>query len=187
MRIQRFTVVLALLPLMMMGSCKEAPETVQVTETRELTMWDDSGLPLVAIMPPEWRQVPSTQHRLVNYRFDKDGEVYLSNARGGVLPNVNRWLGQFGKPPVADINTLPTVDILGKKGVLVEATGRFGGGMGKPPREGAGLIGVVVDFGTNLLTVKMIGSQQSMKEERQRLIQYCENLRYKDAESSGDE
>jgi len=180
-------VISALLPLILMVSCKKAPEKVVVTETRELTMWDQPRLPLIAVMPPEWRQIPGTQHRVLNYRFGESGEVYMSNARGGALPNVNRWLGQFGKDALANLDGLPKVNVLGQQGFLVEATGRFGGGMGKAPREDAALLGVVVDFGSNLFTVKMLGSVEEVNAERERLINYCEQLRYHDAEASESE
>lgn len=159
-----------------MVSCRK-PEKVVVTETRELTMYDLGRDPLVAVMPPEWRQIPGTQLRIFNYRFGVDGEVYVSRARGGVLPNANRWMGQFGKPALADAGKLPKITVLGREGVVVDATGRFGGGMGKPARENAALLGVIVDFGGELLTVKMIGSAEDVAAERERMIKFCENLR----------
>ena len=171
--------LLVLLAVVAVGACKKAPEKVVVTETRELTDWDKPKTLLIPLMPGEWRQVPGTQLRLFNYRFGKDGEVYVSNARGGVLPNANRWLGQFGQQPLASVEGLQALDVLGVKGVLIEAKGAFGGGMGKPSRENAALLGVIVDFGQTLITVKMIGDANEVEAERNRLIQFCETLRFR--------
>jgi len=163
-------------------SCRKVPETVQVTETRELTMWDEGTDPLIAPMPPEWRQIPGTQLRLFNYRFGegaKGGEVYVSRARGGVLPNVNRWLGQFGKPPLESLDDLPKIKVLGLDAVVVSASGKFGGGMGKAEQENAAVLGVIADHGGGLLTVKMIGPADQVAAERERMLKFCESLRIK--------
>lgn len=167
------TGMLVILPF---SSCRK-PERVVVTETRGLTMYDHGRDPLIAVMPPGWRQVPGTRHRIFNYRFGEDGEVYISRARGGVLPNVNRWLGQFGGEPLESLDGLPKVTVLGREGVVVDASGDFGGGMGRPAREGAALVGVLVDFGGELLTVKMVGAADAVAAERERVVAFCENLR----------
>lgn len=161
-------------------SCKSSSDTISVTETRRLTQSDEPRAALIPVMPPEWRQVPSTQMRAFNYRFGVDGEVYISNSRGGVLPNVNRWLKQYGKPEVASVDSFTKVKVLDREGVLVETTGRFGGGMGKPPRENAGLLGAMADFGGSLLTVKMIGSAESVAAERARFLKFCETLKQRE-------
>ncbi|MBK1855021.1 hypothetical protein JO972_08625 [Verrucomicrobiaceae bacterium 5K15] len=167
-------------------SCRKAPEAVEVTETRELTMWDDGTDPLIAPMPPEWRQIPSTQLRLYNYRFgegSQGGEVYVSRARGGVLPNVNRWLAQFGKPEIDSLDDLPKIKVLGLDAVVVSASGRFGGGMGKPAQENAAVLGVIADHGSGLLTVKMIGPADQVAAERERMLKFCESLRIKQSDA----
>lgn len=144
-------------------------------------MWDSGSNPLVPVMPPQWRRVPGTELRLYNYRFGKgsqEGEIYISKARGGVLPNANRWLGQFGQAPLTSTDGLPTVKVLDSQGVLLEATGKFGGGMGKAPIENAGLIGVIADLGSEgLLVVKMIGPAEAVQKEKQRVIDFCQSIR----------
>lgn len=169
-------VALLFVAVLHLTSCEDATEVVQVTETRKLTAWDTPRGKLLPIMPPEWRQVPGTQMRPFNYRFGVDGEVYISNSRGGVLPNVNRWLKQYGKPEVVSVDSFEKMKVFGVEGVLVEATGKFGGGMGKLPRENAGLLGFMVDLDGTLLTVKMIGDAGEVSAERARFIKFCETL-----------
>ena len=157
-------------------SCRDADE-VLVTEQRQLTMADEEIDSLIAVMPPEWRRLPATQFRILNYRFGEDGEVFVGRSRGGVLPNVNRWLGQYGKPPLNSVDELPKIQILGREGVLVSASGDFKGGMGRPARQNAGLAGVIVGTGEQLLTVKMTGDAEAVTAERERLIQFSKELR----------
>ena len=172
-------IILVVLATLAVLSCKPR-EAIEVTETRVLTMWDTQRDPLIAPMPPEWRKVPSTQHRLFNYRFGEGadiGEVYISRARGGILPNANRWMKQFDKPEFTTVDDLPTVKLLNMDGVVVSATGRFGGGMGKPARENAAVLGVIAGGADSLITVKMIGPADLVSAERERLLKFCKNLR----------
>ena len=171
----------------LMVSCRKAPETSQVTETRRLTMWDHSGDPLIAPMPPEWRQVPGTQLRIYNYRFgegSQGGEVYISRASGGVLPNANRWLKQFGAQEVPSVGAFPKVKMLGLDAVVVAASGKFGGAMGRAEQNNAGVLGVIADTGNGLITVKMIGNGDAVSAERERMLKFCENLRIREIKSA---
>lgn len=173
---------IAVLMVPLLVSCRKT-EKVAVTEQRELTMVDEGRSSFIALMPPEWRQLPATQFRILNYRFGEDGEVFVGRSRGGALPNVNRWLGQFGKPAIEGLDDLPKVKVLGEEGMLVTASGDFGGAMGRPARKNAGLAGVVVTLGDQLLTIKMIGDAEAVAAEQERLIQFSESLRIRDAKS----
>lgn len=169
-------------------SCRKAPETIQVTETREMTMWDRGEDSLIAPMPPEWRQVPSTQLRLFNYRFgegSQGGEVYVTKAGGGVLPNANRWLKQFGQPELDSTDGLPTVKLLGVDAVVISASGRFNGGMGQEVQDNAAVLGVIAGSGDSLVTVKMLGPAELVAAERERLLKFCESLRLRKIEEDG--
>lgn len=173
---------LGILVLPLLVSCRKS-DNVVVTEKRVLTVADEANDSLIAVMPPEWRQLPGTNFRILNYRFGQDGEVFVGRSRGGVLPNANRWLGQFGKPAITGLDDLPKVKILGREGVLVIASGDFGGAMGRPARKNAGLAGVIVAVGDQLLTVKMMGDAEAVAAEQERLIQFCGSLRINEADS----
>lgn len=173
---------LGALVLPLLVSCRQS-EKVVVTQKRVLTVADQASDSLVAVMPPEWRQLPGTNFRILNYRFGKDGEVFVGRSRGGLLPNANRWLGQFGKPALSGVDDLPKVEVLGREGVLLTASGDFGGAMGRPARKNAGLAGVIVSVGEQLLTIKMIGDAEAVAAEQERLIQFSESLRIENARS----
>ena len=54
-----------------------------------------------AAMPAGWRAATPSEFRQLNWKVDADpeAECYFTagNLRGGMLANVNRWFGQFGK------------------------------------------------------------------------------------------
>ena len=175
-------ICMSMLTVVLFASCRKA-ENIVVNERRDLVVSDQGNHSLVAVMPPEWRQVPSTEFRMLNYRFGESGEVFVGRSRGGLLPNINRWLGQFGKPAIESADDLPKVSMLGQMGVLVNASGDFAGGMGREARKDAGLAGVIVAIGDQLITVKMMGGAGDVAVEQERLIKFCEGLRIREAGS----
>ena len=163
------------LGIVLLNGCREKAD-VTVRETRPLTTRDapprlfatsDERFsnarpsPVKAETPDGWTVLPATEFRLLNYRFGPSGsgEVWVSSSSGSVQDNVNRWLKQFGAPPLdeAGFKALPTVPLLGTTGVVVKAEGDYLPGMGQPPQTGYALAGVVTEFQGQILTVKMVG------------------------------
>ena len=135
------------------------------------------------VMPDGWKELPGTSIRLLNYAIgpDGNGEVYVSQTRGGMLGNVERWRGQFGIANTVgeDLLEMPRVVLMGAgEGLLVEATGTYSPGMGHPAMPGhamAGVVGVLQDGG--IFTVKMTGPEALVNAERGRLLEFCQTLK----------
>ena len=135
------------------------------------------------VMPDGWKELPGTSIRLLNYAIgpDGNGEVYVSQTRGGMLGNVERWRGQFGIANTVgeDLLEMPRVVLMGAgEGLLVEATGTYSPGMGRPAMPGhamAGVVGVLQDGG--IFTVKMTGPEALVNAERGRFLEFCQNLK----------
>jgi hypothetical protein len=172
------------------SSCDENKEVV-VTETRPTSTRDRSpklfassderfrnakSSPVKADTPDGWLALPSTQFRLLNYRFGESGlgEVWVSISAGSVLENVNRWLGQFDGHMLdqAGLDALRDVPIAGGSGKWVEAEGEYASGMGDPPRPGYALAGVVASINGDILTVKMIGPKEEVLAAREALEKF---------------
>ena len=183
------------LGLVLLNGCREKAE-VTVRETRPLSTRDATPRlfatsderfgnarpsPVKADLPDSWTALPATEFRLLNYRFGPSGtgEVWVSSSAGSVPDNVNRWLKQFGAPPLdeAGIKALPTVPLLGTTGVLVKAEGDYVSGMGQPPQAGFGLAGVVVEFQGQILTVKMVGPAGEVRFGQPALEAFAKSLR----------
>lgn len=187
--------LLVLAAVVLLGACREEDEVV-VTETRRATTKDSSPKlfatsderfrnakpsPIRGDLPDGWREVPSSQFRLLNYRFGETGmgEVWVSISAGTVLDNVNRWLEQFAATQVdaAGLAAMRTIPIMGATGVWVEAEGEYVSGMGSPPQLGFGLAGVVAASGEQILTVKMVGPLAEVEAAKPTLEVFVASLR----------
>jgi hypothetical protein len=187
--------LLALIAIFPISSCRKPPAEVTVTETRSLTskdvapklfatsdqrFRDAKPSPVKAETPDGWLAMPSTQMRLLNYRFGESGlgEVWVSVSSGSVLDNVNRWLGQFNAAKLDSngLSELRSVPIAGASGVWVESEGDYAGGMGAPARAGYALAGVVADLGGRILTVKMVGPKAEVATAKATLETYAKSL-----------
>lgn len=168
---------------MLFTSCHESEPTIEVTDTRRLTIFDQEYLGNIIGMPPlGWRSIPPTRFRNVNFLAgpDESVEIFLGNSSGDVLGNANRWLGQFGLTPVADEGSFGEVEILGKTAALVEAEGSYNPGMGGAAKEGYALVGAIRGSGDQVMTIKMIGPAEAVAELKDEFVKYCETLRQTD-------
>lgn len=190
-------ILFALALLLSLPSCRDKAAEVIVTETRRATQRDKPvkldptsderfrdtrPSPVRAdSVPPGWLALPSTQFRLLNYRFGETGmgEVWVSQAAGGVLDNVNRWLKQFGAAEIdeAGLAALKPAPVAGATGVWVEAAGDYASGMGSPTKPGFALAGVVASVNGSILTVKMVGPKAEVEQARETLANFARDLK----------
>ena len=127
----------------------------------------------------DWKILESKQFREVNLTFGEGeamGEVYLSVAGGGLLPNAVRWYRQFGNSPQT-LAEMGRLEFLGREGYLVETSGRYNPGMGRPARDKQALLGALVeDENERLVTVKMIGPEAEVATRREQFFKFVASL-----------
>ncbi len=188
----------ALICLGAFTACHEQDKEVVITETRRVTSLDKipkldatsterftnaKPSPYLSETPSGWNELPGTRFRLMNYRFGESGkgEVYLSVSRGSVLDNVNRWLGQFGKTPLEEneLQKLKQTTLLSNLALIVEADGRFAGGMGKAPEEDFALYGIIGQDGDQIITVKMMGPKSEVEQFKASAHEWAQSLQHK--------
>jgi hypothetical protein len=189
------------------GGCRKRTE-VTAEETRPVTMRDErlkmdatsndrfgngAGMPAPSMpageapespvvaghLPEGWTELPGNAFRLLNYSFGGGGEVSVSLSRGGVVDNVNRWMGQFGSPAIdaAGLAALEKVSVAGFDGVWLKAEGDYSPGMGKPPVNGYALRGLVAEKGGEIFTVKMVGTAAEVAAQEANLRAFVEGLK----------
>ncbi|HJM63201.1 MAG: hypothetical protein CMN05_00700 [Roseibacillus sp.] len=176
-----------------MNGCR-VPTEVEIDETRELNSNDErirlhasnwqrfkpGERHYVYKVPKEWVRRRNTQMRQVNLGFGPNGEgdVYISETRGSLWQNVNRWRRQFGLEPISetDVNSLPRATALGVELALVEEKGTYGPGMGKAAKNDYGLLGVIGATGSGVITIKMVGPGAIVEAERERFLEFCRGL-----------
>ncbi len=187
-------------------SCQERKSEVVVTETRPITTKDIAPKidatsderfrdarpsPVQGTTPDGWLALPSTQMRILNYRFGESGmgEAYVTISAGSILDNVNRWLGQYSAPPInaAELEKLPRLPIATTSGVLVTASGTYASGMGAPPRDGYGLAGIIAEIDGQILTIKLVGPDAEVRSAIPALESFASTLKWRAANPvSGD-
>ena len=115
----------------------------------------------------EWKKLPSTNFRLLNYRFKKgETELYLSLSGGYLKDNVNRWRRQFNAEAFqneAELFQLPIFTFLNRRGVILEMKGSYQG-MGRIIKEKYALLGAIVPYEKGILTLKMVGPFSEVKK-----------------------
>jgi hypothetical protein len=133
--------------------------------------------------PAGWSVLAPSEYRQLNWRVagSPDAECYLTagNVRGGALMNVNRWIGQFGKPPLdaAALAALPKHTLLGHEALLVTAEGTFGGMGGALKKEGFALLGLVAGPDSDMITLKMTGPKAVVDAQRETFLRLAQAIR----------
>ncbi len=150
-----------------------APPSVDADNQAEGLRWN---------VPDGWQPAGERMMRLVtlNPKSGTEVECYVSvlpGAAGGVVENVNRWLGQFAQAAVTqvEIDKWDKVKVLGKDAPIVEATGTFTG-MGGGPKSGQSLLGTLVTLDDRVVFIKMTGPQAQVQAERERFLTFCRSL-----------
>lgn len=178
MRVMKFrNIAMGMASILALSSCQESTKSIEVTETRKVSSFDEEGN-ISVVMPADWRRVPSTKFRDYNCKFGEDGEVYLSIASGSIKENAQRWMKQFGSDKEVVVGDLETVEVFGEKAVVIEAAGKFEGMRGST-KDDAALLGLMVETRGNLITVKMVASSTAVELQRDNFFAFCKSLKWK--------
>ena len=180
-------IVLIVTAAILLTGCRKPASSIHVTETRRLTLHDKVYPGDYKDAPPiGWRRLPGTQFRLINYVAGENDtvEIVVGETQGELLANANRWLGQFGLSPVQSLEFLGRTEMLGKgrtkmmggNAYIVEGDGTYSPGMGRPPKEGYAMTGVIRESSSNLITLKMIGPAEEVKKQRDAFFKYMSSF-----------
>ncbi|MEM6567420.1 MAG: hypothetical protein AAF957_03360 [Planctomycetota bacterium] len=124
--------------------------------------------PLVWTTPSGWTEEAGTS-RFREVTFRKGGvEMYISLARGGVLPNVNRWAKQLGMDELDDaaLEALPRSPMLGRSATIFEGEGTLKAMRDPMPKPDQRMLAAIVEDGGLIVTVKTIGPSAEVDAAR---------------------
>ena len=161
------------------AGCGEPEKSINVTETRPITLHDRHYPGNLKDKPPlDWRRLPGTQFRLINYVAGKDDsiEIVMGETQGQVLENANRWLGQFGLTPLQSEELLGKTEMLDRPAFIVEGAGTYNPGMGRGAKEGFAMVGIIRQSSSNLITLKMTGPAEEIEAQREVLFEYVRSF-----------
>ena len=189
---------LFLIPFIVVSSsCKRGNESsIVIHSPRELTAFDKvsphapnpphssaapvDGPAIKFEKPDMWTRLAPTGFRLLNFAASDGVEVYLGQSNGEVLPNVNRWLSQFGQEEIGSLNDLQQIPFLKKNAYLVEAVGDYKSFGASKVKADQMLMGLIMAKDSSIITVKMTGPRESVKLHSKEFINFCESIKYVD-------
>jgi hypothetical protein len=135
--------------------------------------------------PSHWKKQPPSAFLLAKYRIDGEAGAAvdvtfstLRSAPGGLLANINRWLGQMGQEPFADEDAL-------KKGTRTVVSG-FGDAVfveveglaaGADPKSDGRLIGAIAESGPSAWFFKLRGNAALAAAEKENFIRWIESVK----------
>ncbi len=146
-----------------------------VAEARGMLRWD---------LPAGWVERAPSAMRIANFLAAGDplAECYLTilaGDAGGLGANVNRWLGQLGRPALgpSDMDALPRAKLLERDAVLLEAQGDFTGMSGGAARTGQRLLGLLLVDPAGSAFLKFVGPDAVVVREREAFLQLAASFR----------
>jgi hypothetical protein len=130
-------------------------------------------------VPAGWQEVAGGQFLVAKFMLTGDGgataAVNVSSSPGdggGLGANVNRWRGQLGLSPIAEILTTP-IDVAGGKAQMVDISGT-NAQTGQP----AQLICVIVQQNGQTWFYKLMGDPKVVESQKAAFTQFVQGVKY---------
>ncbi len=137
-----------------------------------------SGQPIWQV-PAGWKEISGGPFLVAKFTIAGDGgtaaavNVSASQGDGGGLPaNVNRWRGQLGLPPVAEIPTT-TFAVPGGQAQLVDMSGT-----NAENQQPAEIIGIMVTQPNATWFYKLMGDPKLVASQKDTFMQFVEGVKY---------
>lgn len=139
---------------------------------------------LVYTTPEGWEEKEGSMMRDVNLSFGENGEgecyvARLPGAGGGLVANVNRWLGQMGADTLseAEINALPKKALFGQPATFLDVEGDFSPGMGSSEvKKDYRLLGLILASEAGAVFVKMTGPKEIVTQNTEAFDTFTSSL-----------
>ena len=104
--------------------------------------------------------------------------VILGGTGGGVVGNIQRWVGQLGLevPSEAEVAAMPLVEVLGVQAPLLEATGDYTGMGDAEATPGVMMLGLPVLISGRAVFLKMLGPEKEVAAQRDSFLAFAASL-----------
>ncbi len=139
-------------------------------------------------VPSGWREMPGGGMRLVSFKSDASPDVdisivTLSGSVGGLMANINRWLGQIKLPALSEsefdefISHQP--NLKNKDGLLIRLVD-FSSLLNNGGPQALSILAGILEFDEQTIFVKMIGPVSAIDKNREAFKSLCESLRFQE-------
>jgi hypothetical protein len=119
--------------------------------------------------------------RDISLSFGDGGECSVVRAGGSLVDNVNRWRKQMGLEAISETEAaaLPTRNLFGGPGVLVELDGSYQAMGASAATPGYRMVGVIlaVPSADSAIFVKMVGPRDLVQGNEAAFEAFCDSLR----------
>lgn len=165
------------------GLPREPDPGDEAAAAAKLLRWD---------LPAGWTEKPPSAMRVASFVPAADTECYLTilaGDAGGIGANVNRWLGQVGRPTLGapQIDALPRAKMFQRDAVLLEAHGAFTGMSGGDAKADHGLLGLLLVDPEGSAFLKLVGPSPVVERERAAFLALAASFRAAGNEPSADD
>lgn len=131
-------------------------------------------------VPAGWTPELGGGMRLVTFRTGavECYVVILGGTGGGVVGNIQRWVGQLGLevPSEAEVAAMPLVEVLGVQAPLLEATGDYTGMGDAEATPGVMMLGLPVLISGRAVFLKMLGPEKEVAAQRDSFLAFAASL-----------
>ncbi len=193
---RRPRLLLVLLPLCL-GACRDPGVTTYripkekepLAPTAAAPMTADTGGLVVAstetgglvwTAPATWKAKPGSAMRKGSYAIGAEGGPVADLAItafpgdvGGDLANVNRWLGQLGRPPITAAELAATLTPLSAHGLALQVVDLAGGTADNPLR----MLGAIVPLGDATWFFKLTGPDALVAPEKPVFLEFLKTVK----------
>jgi hypothetical protein len=157
-------------PVGEMGNIATQPQTTASATQSGQPNWQ---------VPAAWKEISGELFLVAKFTIAGDGgtaaavNVSASQGDGGGLPaNVNRWRGQLGLPPVAEIPTT-TFAVPGGQAQLVDMSGT-----NAENQQPAEIIGIMVTQPNATWFYKLMGDPKLVASQKDTFMQFVKGVKY---------
>ena len=156
------------------------PMSTNVKETPR----DNAGKP-IWVVPAGWQEAPAGQMLVAKFVVPGASGAraelnvsQLGGLGGGILPNVNRWRGQLGLPPLAESDLdkqLQSLDLGGSKAMLVDMSGTEA-----KTGQKARLLAAIVPQTGQTWFYRLMGNEQVIEQEKETFMKFVQTAKYRE-------
>lgn len=166
-------------------------KTEKKTETGKSEMLEIGKGKVIVTKPESWKTVPPPNQMIdKEFRFPAEGEAFaritISQATGGVEPNITRWVNQFDgatkentKVAKKDVDQT-TVHVVEIEGTYKESMGPMVPGAASKKKENYKMLSAILELKDgSLIFVKSTGPKDVIAKMREDFVKMIDGLKNK--------
>lgn len=132
-------------------------------------------------LPKRWLIQKPRQFRDLNIGFTEDPNAacyltILTNNGGGILPNINRWKGEFNLPAISedDLKDISKISFFNQQVPLIILSGNY-----KNKHEDWAMLACFFTNGSKAFTLKFVGPTNLIADQKANFTKFAQSIKEK--------